>query len=56
MKAGNTPYDIAYEAAGNPETREDFWRDQAKNLTWFNFPSTILESSNPPFYRWYPDG
>ena len=51
-----TPYDIAFEAATNPETREKFWENEARNVRWFKFPKTILDSSNPPFYRWYPDG
>lgn len=50
------PYDLAFQAAGGEATREKFWEDQARNVRWFRFPNTILDSSNPPFYRWYPDG
>ena len=32
-----------------------FWADAAKAVTWTREPSRILDDSNPPFYRWYPD-
>lgn len=50
------PYDIAYQAATSADTREKFWENEARNVSWFKFPKTILDSTNPPFYRWYPDG
>lgn len=50
------PYDVASNAANNPETREEFWRNEARYVSWFKFPKTILDSSNAPFYRWYSDG
>lgn len=50
------PYDVAFNAASNPETREEFWKNEARYVSWFKFPKTILDSSNPPFYRWYADG
>jgi propionyl-CoA synthetase len=37
------------------ENRELFWREQSKNISWEKKPDQILDSSNPPFYRWYPD-
>ncbi|MCK0172884.1 propionyl-CoA synthetase [Mycolicibacterium sp. F2034L] len=33
-----------------------FWAEAAKAVTWTREPSTILDDSNPPFYRWFPDG
>lgn len=33
-----------------------YWGKEAKELSWFKFPETILDDSNPPFYRWYKDG
>ncbi|OBK80119.1 propionyl-CoA synthetase [Mycobacterium sp. 1274761.0] len=33
-----------------------FWADAAKAVTWTREPTQILDDSNPPFYRWFPDG
>ena len=33
-----------------------FWADAAKAVTWTREPRQILDDSNPPFYRWFPDG
>jgi propionyl-CoA synthetase len=33
-----------------------FWADAAKAVTWTREPQQILDDSNPPFYRWFPDG
>jgi len=32
------------------------WEDAAKDIFWYQAPSVVLDDSNPPFYRWYPDG
>jgi propionyl-CoA synthetase len=34
---------------------EGFWRDQAELVHWARKPQRILDDSNPPFYRWFPD-
>lgn len=33
-----------------------FWADAAREVTWTREPQQILDDSNPPFYRWFPDG
>jgi propionyl-CoA synthetase len=33
-----------------------FWADAAKAVTWTRAPEQVLDDSNPPFYRWFPDG
>ncbi|HEX2213703.1 MAG TPA: propionyl-CoA synthetase [Mycobacterium sp.] len=33
-----------------------FWADAARAVTWTREPQQILDDSNPPFYRWFPDG
>lgn len=33
-----------------------FWANAAKAVTWTREPQRILDDSNPPFYRWFPDG
>jgi propionyl-CoA synthetase len=38
------------------EDREGFWRDQAKELTWYKFPQTILSKTDEDLYQWFEDG
>src|SRR3954469_6946007 len=34
-----------------------WWLKQSKELLhWFEEPSTALDDSNPPFYKWFTDG
>ena len=40
----------------SPDTREEFWKEKAQQVHWSKFPDVILDSSNPPFYRWFNDG
>ena len=35
---------------------EKFWINAAQNIDWIKFPSFALDSSNTPFYKWFPDG
>jgi propionyl-CoA synthetase len=35
---------------------EAFWADAARAVTWTREPQRVLDDSNPPFYRWFPDG
>ena len=37
----------------NPEA---FWAEAAKGITWFKQCDKVLDSSNPPFYRWFVGG
>ena len=32
------------------------WQHAAEDIFWYRAPTELLDSSNPPFYRWYPDG
>jgi propionyl-CoA synthetase len=34
----------------------DMWRQAAQDIHWYQAPATVLDDSNPPFYRWFPDG
>jgi propionyl-CoA synthetase len=34
----------------------NFWEDAAHAVTWTRTPQHVLDDSNPPFYRWFPDG
>ncbi|MGY4711086.1 propionyl-CoA synthetase [Mycolicibacterium sp. CBM1] len=33
----------------------EFWAQAARAVTWTRAPQRILDDSNPPFYRWFPD-
>ncbi|GAC66565.1 propionyl-CoA synthetase [Gordonia soli] len=37
------------------DDREDFWLDAAQAVDWVTPPTTALDDSNPPIYRWFPD-
>lgn len=36
-------------------TPEEFWGEAARAIDWHAAPSRVLDDSNPPFYRWFPD-
>ncbi|MGN0101101.1 MAG: AMP-binding protein [Dietzia sp.] len=33
-----------------------FWLDVAGDIDWTTPPTTAVDGSRPPFYRWFPDG
>ena len=35
---------------------DGFWGQAAKQIDWYQAPTVILDTSNPPFYRWFADG
>ncbi|MFV1970902.1 MAG: propionyl-CoA synthetase [Acidimicrobiia bacterium] len=49
---------MTYEAVykRSIEHPEDFWREAAELIDWEVAPRQIFDDSNPPFYRWFPDG
>ncbi|AMO63111.1 acyl-CoA synthetase/AMP-acid ligase [Mycolicibacterium phlei] len=49
-----TGYRAVFESSiKDPAT---FWAEAARAVTWTREPTKILDDSNPPFYRWFPDG
>jgi propionyl-CoA synthetase len=49
-----TGYRAVFESSiADPAT---FWAEAARAVTWTREPTTVLDDSNPPFYRWFPDG
>ncbi len=44
---------VKSQASENPE---QFWSGQAENLIWFKKWNKILDSNNPPFYKWFVGG
>ena len=47
-------YQKIYDSSIN--NREEFWKNVADDIFWYKKPSKILNSTNPPFYKWYEDG
>jgi len=35
---------------------EGFWSEVANDIFWYKKPTKILNSDNPPFYKWFEDG
>ncbi len=49
-----TSFDAVFQSSiNNPE---EFWAEAAKSITWYKEYDKVLDSSNPPFYKWYPGG
>ena len=49
-----TRYSDAQAAAlADPET---YWAQHVGLIDWVSPPTVMLDASNPPFYRWFPDG
>jgi propionyl-CoA synthetase len=47
-------YAAAYEQSiSDPEA---FWGEAARAIEWSTPPTTVLDDSNPPFYRWFRGG
>ncbi len=42
--------------AASLQDPEGFWASQADAVDWFTRPTTVLDSSNAPFYRWFAGG
>ena len=49
-----TKYNEIYRKS--TQNKEAFWSDVANEIFWFKKPKKILNSNNPPFYKWFEDG
>ena len=38
------------------EDQLKFWQIQSEGIDWEKKPQKILDDSNLPFYKWFPDG
>ena len=38
------------------QNSENFWLEVSKDIFWYKKPTKILNSDNPPFYKWFQDG
>jgi propionyl-CoA synthetase len=45
--------DVFRSSTDDPEA---FWLRAAEAIDWHVAPTTALDASRPPFYRWFPDG
>ncbi len=45
--------DVFAASTADPEA---FWLKAAEGIDWETPPTRALDASNPPFYRWFPDG
>ena len=45
-----------YEYQQSIEQPEVFWRKQAEQIKWYEFPETILSQDEHGFYRWFAGG
>ena len=50
----NQKYNDIYQKS--IQSREEFWKNISENIFWYKKPTKILNSSNPPFYKWFEDG
>ena len=53
MSGNRDLYRALFDASINDPTT--FWADAAKAVDWTKSPERILDDTNPPFYRWFPD-
>ena len=47
-------YDAVFSQSINDP--EKFWAEAAKGIDWYKECDKVLDSSNPPFYRWFTGG
>ena len=45
--------EIYYSSIKN---KEDFWKKISDDIFWYEKPTKILNTDNPPFYKWFEDG
>ena len=38
------------------KNKEDFWKKVSDDIFWYKKPTKILNTENPPFYKWFEDG
>jgi propionyl-CoA synthetase len=38
------------------KNKEDFWKKVSNDIFWYEEPQKILNTDNPPFYKWFEDG
>lgn len=49
-------YAAMFQRGTDASTRDGFWLEAASKLSWYTEPTVALDDTNPPFYKWFPDG
>jgi len=52
--AAQPPPDFRYQHSSSINKPEEFWRSQSSAVSWVSRGSSVLDGSNPPFYKWFP--
>ena len=53
----STPaYEGAHAQSIGKHSRDEFWGEAAKSVDWVKDFDSVLDTANPPFYKWYPGG
>ena len=52
--AAQPPPDFRHQHSSSINKPEEFWRSQSSAVSWVSRGSSVLDSSNPPFYKWFP--
>jgi propionyl-CoA synthetase len=52
----NEQTDYATAFTRSIDDRGKFWLEQAGEIDWITPPTSALDDSTPPLYRWFPDG
>lgn len=56
VKSMSNPYEIQYQQALDPNTREAFWSKHAEKVDWYRKPTQILTEAPPNNSLWFKDG
>ena len=56
QKNSEEEYYEIHKKSISQDTYSGFWEEKAKKIDWEKFPKKILDDSNSPFYKWFPDG
>ena len=38
------------------ENKEQFWKEQAQEISWFEFPNQIISKDENNYTQWFADG
>lgn len=55
-KANSPEYDNEYNKSVSNSERNEFYIGQINRLSWKTVPTKAIDESDPPFFKWFPDG
>lgn len=56
MTSSPSYYTTLHTKSISPSTSDSFWSKHSSDISWYKQPTTILDQSTPPFYKWFPNG